>query len=371
MPKTARPSSRTRATQLQVRQALEELCGRLRPGERIPTHSTLMRTVKASERAVLRALDDLQRAGRIVRRNGVGTFVADAPADDRPSPLLSAPDGGTIVAITRPDHSFFDRCMQTLHRHVALAGMSVVCQLIAADTDTSKPLIAPIGAKKPHGFIVFHHSLEPLAWRLHEAGYRVVMVGAPPVDVVPRVPCVYGDHELGGHLATRHLLALGHRRFAFLGDDDLERTTRWSGHQRALRDARRTGIHVRTTTIPPALLAAWQKDPALAAAHIRSADGPTGIVAWNDHQAALVLAVLNRAGVRVPAEVSLVGYDNLTEGQLVHPQLTTIDQAMNHQMQAALTLLARSTPPSPAHTLVTMPTLVSRDSCAAPRRSHR
>ena len=61
-------------------QALEDHCASLDPGSQIPTHTELMRRFGASERAILFALDKLRHAGKIVRRNGVGTFVAEPPA---------------------------------------------------------------------------------------------------------------------------------------------------------------------------------------------------------------------------------------------------------------------------------------------------
>lgn len=57
-----------------------------------------------------------------------------------------------------------------------------------------------------------------------------------------------------------------------------------------------------------------------------------------------LLGMLARVGIKVPDEVSLVGYDNLPEGQGMHPALTTIDGAIDQQLQAALTLLTQPVP---------------------------
>jgi LacI family transcriptional regulator len=356
--------SRPRLDRAAAYAALEALCAGLRPGDRVPTHAELMRTLHVSERVVLAALDELQRAGKVVRRNGVGTFVAEAAGDAVAPSLLPAAGGGTIVALARPDQSFFDLCLQELHRQAAHAGLTLVCRPV--DSELSELLALPRASERPRGFVVFHRSLEPLAWRLHEAGCRVAMIGAPVIDAAPRVPCVHGDHELGGYLTARHLLELGHRRLAFQGGADAERTPRWLGVQRALAEAGRRHQGLRLTLVTDQELAAWRHEPLLAAGAVRGATAPTAIIAWNDHHAMQLVGILGRAGVQVPRDVSVAGYDNLPESAMVYPPLTTVDHALPQQVTAALGLLMRSQPPPPTYTLVTVPTLVTRGSTAPP-----
>ncbi len=177
-------------------------CGStMRPGDRIPTHLDLMRRFHASERTVLSAIDELQRLGRVVRRNGIGTFVAAGHDKERP-PLLPT-SAGTIVALARPDQSFFDHCLRELQRQAALTGATLIYRPLASALDDL--LTMPDTSTRPRGFVAFHHSLEPLAVRLQEAGCRVVMVGAPLAGAPMRVPCVHCDHELGGYMAASYL----------------------------------------------------------------------------------------------------------------------------------------------------------------------
>src|SRR5207253_5251000 len=128
-------------------------------------------------------------------------------------------NGRTIVAIAKPDQSIFDRCMDLLFRHAEAADLLLTCRLV--DPDTTPSITPPAAPDGPLGFILFSYSLAPMAKQLQDAGCRAVILGAPPADVTPEVPCVYGDHEQGGYLATRHLIDLRHRRIAFAGDDDL------------------------------------------------------------------------------------------------------------------------------------------------------
>ncbi len=349
-----------RTDKRQVARLLEEFCAALLPGDRIPTHTELMRQLHVSERAIHAGLNELQRQGRIIRKNGVGTFIAE--------PIEAGFDNAnrTIVAIARPDHSFFDRFLDLLFQHVELENLKLVCQPVDG-VDTSPLLLA--ATLRPLGFLVFGYRLLPLAKQLQANGNRVVLVGAPPADVTPEIPGIYSDHAHGGYLTTNHLIELGHRRIAYAhaGVPDLQRQRRWQGHQRALQTARRAGIALEVTFLSEAETHTWETAPKEAAAFFVRPNAPTGIVAWNDYEAIRLLATLTRAGVQAPAQVSLVGYDALPESKMVYPSLTTVEHGIQQQIYAAVDLLTRPTPVPPTHAMVIIPTLTPRESTAGPR----
>jgi len=93
---------------------------------------------------------------------------------------------------------------------------------------------------------------------------------------------------------------------------------------------------------------------------------PTGITVWNDHEAAKLLAILTRAGIRVPEEVSLIGYDNVPESNRVYPALTTIDAGIPQLIRVAVDMLTGAVPPQRSRSVMVLPTLVVRDSTAPP-----
>jgi len=366
-----RASGRQRAAQ--VVDALNQLCITLGPGGRIPTHTELMGQFGASERAVREALDAFHRSGRIIRRPGAGTFVAEPPAAEvaertaptaagLPSSLVS---GRSIVAVAATDHSFFDRSVGLFCRYAETSGYAPICRPIQ-DADQidvvgfgRSLLDATIG-----GVIVFGSYLEPLARYLYQNGARVVHYVTPPPDVA--VPTVGGDQEFGGYLMTEHLIGLGHRRIAFgHGMDCL----RWTGLQRAVRKAQRNGMPMEIESIEREL-ELWQEDPARAAAYLRAPGAPTAILCWNDEKAVRLISVLNRIGMRVPEEVSVTGYDNLPESRIAVPALTTIDPSADQMVRMAIDLIDREEPLTPSRTLL-VPSLVVRESTAPPPQSTR
>jgi DNA-binding LacI/PurR family transcriptional regulator len=369
----AEPAGR-RTKHEELTRTLRQLAVTLSPGERFPSQTELMRRYQVSDRTVLRSLEDLRREGWIVRRRGSGTFVAD-PSERSHAPPQLQPAGQSrtvaAVALSPLPSPFYQRCLDLLAHEVQAAGWSLVCHHARHDPAGEDAL--PLEALHPRGFVAFNFALYPVALRLQERGHRTVILGPPPVDVYPDVPCVYGDHEHGGYQVTRHLIELGHRRLAYvrfplLSRTALQRSFRWRGHERAMEEARRRQEEVECVLLGDETVLPWRNDPSQAAAYFRRPDAPTGLIVWNDGEAIALLSILQHAGLRVPDEVSVAGYDALPEGERTFPPLTTVDQRLDAQLRAVLDLLTRETPPPPTQCVIVVPDLVERASCGpAPR----
>ncbi|NHA66468.1 LacI family DNA-binding transcriptional regulator [Phycicoccus flavus] len=183
------------------------------------------------------------------------------------------------------------------------------------------------------------------------------------------IPTVEGDNVAGAVAATEHLLGLGHRRIAHLaGREDLESSRRREqGFRTAMAGAGlavdpasvRVGGYRRETSTAPALEL------------LDRPDRPTAVFAANDESAVAVLEVAHRLGLRVPEDLSVVGFDNLPESALADPPLTTVAQPLREMGSAALTmvvdLLRGEEPPTRRLTLPTR--LVHRSSTAPPART--
>jgi LacI family transcriptional regulator len=326
-----------------------------------------MRQFGASERSVRGALDELRRQGVIVRRQGARTYVADPNTASTGSVVSGGVETGvasrTVVAIAIPDQALFDQAMKLLVEQAKTEDVSVLCHLVTGDDAAGGQVQLPQLSEKPLGFIIFRRELLPLAEQLHAAGHRVVLVGTPYAGTIPAVPVVCGNQAFGGYLATKHLISLGHRRIAICAYGDWRQTLRGQGYERALREASRRGLEIEESFVD---LEVVKDDPASLEAVFHGPAAPTGLVVWNDHEAAFLVGVLNRLNVRIPRDVSIVGYDNLREGQILHPALTTVYSSMEQQLQAALNLLAAPAPPPSTYQLVIQPSLVYRESTAAP-----
>jgi DNA-binding LacI/PurR family transcriptional regulator len=368
---TAEPAPRIRPTRdtqraaaVRVVSELTELCTNLQPGTKLPSHTELMASLAASERTILSALEQIRRDGWIVRRPGAGTFVAERPASLREPVAESSTDTSTLTVICRPDNSYFARCAEMLHQHAEAMGLSVICRFLAPSTPVSLEQIVSIPS--PLGYILIGWDLLPLAKSLQDAGHRVIALTAPALGEWQEVPCVHADNEQGGYLAAKHLIDLGHERIAFaMVDTHPERSIRWTGHCFATREAQRAGKQIVSSTLLRSTVEGWRECLNDAAEFFQQPDAPTGLVVWNDREAVKLLTILLRAGVRVPEDVSIVGYDNLPVGETVSPALTTIDQALGQQIRMSLRLLMQDNAPSSSHTVVVTPALVMRSSTAS------
>jgi DNA-binding LacI/PurR family transcriptional regulator len=196
-----------------------------------------------------------------------------------------------------------------------------------------------------------------------------VLVGAPHHGESYGVPCVFTNHEFGGYLVAQHLIGLSHRRIAICDDDSglLIATMRGRGYLLALLEAKKARITVEYETIGPEIMQTFREDPPGAARWIRRAGGPTAIIAWNDERAMQLISLLTRAGITVPAELSITGFDNLPIGCRNHPYLTTVETGLEQQMEAAIALLTAPLAPAPDSGARFGPKLVVRESTAPPR----
>lgn len=342
----------------QVLSQLEQFCGTLPVGARLPTHTALMRDLGASERVVLRALEELHRTGRVIRRNGAGTFIAPQRETEPGSEQVAR-----LVALAEPESCFFDRCVAELFRCADAARVSLVCRPVRAGSRIGG--VAAHGERPALSYLVFGSALGPLARELQDQGQRVVLMGHALEEGHWEVPGVCSDHEHGGYLAARHLLELGHSRLAFCEGAGSDAAARWRGVQRALAEAA-APLPREVLRLPADRVREWRASPTHVAKYFRDAGAPTAVLACDDRQAATLLVALARAGVSVPREVSVVGYEASPEAERVFPTLTSIDPGLCQQLQAALRLLISPAPPPPHHTLVVLPALLARESTAPP-----
>jgi DNA-binding LacI/PurR family transcriptional regulator len=160
------------------------------------------------------------------------------------------------------------------------------------------------------------------------AGVPLVAVDA----VLTGVPHTVTDDVAGGRMATEYLLSLGHRRIGFIGDvrhptarTDLGFTAsqqRLCGYQVALQNA---GIGYDTGLVRRGPHGAANAE-ALAAELLALPDPPSAIFAASDTQAMGVLAAADRAGRRVPGELSVIGFDDIESAMLLG--LSTVRQPL-------------------------------------------
>ncbi|MET0896455.1 MAG: LacI family DNA-binding transcriptional regulator [Mycobacterium sp.] len=182
---------------------------------------------------------------------------------------------------------------------------------------------------------------------LPDAEVRALAHSVPLVSVarqVPGVDSIYADDEAGAAAATCYLLDLGHRRIAHITGIEYE------GHlqRRRAYEAVMVNAGVRPQTV---VAPGYSQDAAerTALAVLDSADRPTAVFAHNDEMALGVRQAAHSLGLRIPQDLSLIGYDNSRVAGLHGVDLTSVDQHARRLGReagaAALTRLRRDDAP--------------------------
>ncbi len=202
---------------------------------------------------------------------------------------------------------------------------------------------------------------------LDDAGLKIpVVVVAARTNVPSADPAhyVYVDQRAGARSATGHLLALGHRKIAHVAGPTgwFDASERRLGWQEKMQDAMASTIEVPAESwLAPAGYDAGKKLVDLVCAGEVSA-----VFAANDYLATGVLRAFWEAGLSVPDDVSVVGFDDLQIADYLIPSLTTVRQPFKEVGHAALTELLNSTPANNGPKVIA-PTLIIRASTAAPK----
>ena len=162
-----------------------------------------------------------------------------------------------------------------------------------------------------------HQAINAVAIR----GVPMMVWGAKLADSA--YPVVGSDNEQGGYLATRHLIQQGCQRIAILGEHHHpEAQLRYRGHQLALKEAGLKPQRELDLTTPFGADLVRQQfsgwlDKGLAF---------DGLFCMSDVAAISAVAVMTERGIKVPRQVKVVGYDDITMSAYLHPSITTVRQ---------------------------------------------
>jgi DNA-binding LacI/PurR family transcriptional regulator len=185
--------------------------------------------------------------------------------------------------------------------------------------DREERFIQMLRAKQVDGVVITPHS-EPLTLiePLVQAHIPVVVLEHD----LPGVHCIVMDELRGGRIATQHLIDLGHRRIALISREPTSAlsTQRFVGYQQALAAA---GI-----PYDPQIVLECASGQAAGAQAMQQLlalpNPPTAVFTHNDVLAMGALHAIRCAGLAVPMDISVVGYDDITSAAYLSPPLTTI-----------------------------------------------
>jgi len=340
--------------------------GRYRPGDKLPSENELSEQFGLSRQTVRQSIGELVQEGWLSREQGKGTFVSRLSGERR-----NAGMNRTVGLITT---YISDYIFPSIVRGVEAALKDRGYRLLLSSTDNRKDrereslemmlgqgvcglIVEPTRSAEGNPNFDAYMALE-----YHGIPLLMINESYPDLDC----PCVKLDDEAGGKLAADHLLKLGHRRVAgFFKTDDLQGSRRLKGFLQAHRE--------RKLPVDPALLIRYtteQKEERPQAAlreMLARPDRPTAIVCYNDQLAVALLDVVREAGLRVPEDLSVVGFDDSFLATATEIKLTTVAHPKAEMGEAAADMLVsmlESGQPPEETAKVYAPKLIVRQSTA-------
>lgn len=281
----------------------------------------------------------LNRSGPVSKQTQERVLAAVAQLGYYPNSLarglVTKRSGGIGATVTDLSDPFFGLMLKGIEERVEQGGMHLVV------TDGH----GQVHAERESLAFLTRHNADAIIAYLQQLPDREVLEWARPdrplVLIARRVPalesrCLYIDNVLGGAVATRHLLAMGHHRIAHISGPMslVDGRHRLRGYRLALEEA---GIPFDGDLVVEADFT--PNGGAAAMSRLLGRGRPfSAVFAANDQMAAGAMDVLRRRRLRVPEDVSVVGFDDLPMVRYLYAPLTTVRQPVLEMGRAAAEL---------------------------------
>jgi DNA-binding LacI/PurR family transcriptional regulator len=241
------------------------------------------------------------------------------------------------LIITDIQNPFFPEVVRAADTAARTLGYSILLGSAAYDEHRAMHYLDLMVDRRVDGMIIASSQLSEESWQwLLASPVPVIVVNAEPSD--PRVTVITSDNVGGARMAAEHLIGLGHRRIAYIrGSESFSADRpRIDGFRRACRDA---GLSAADT---PELRGdgAFEGGELAGRQLLDLGRDITAVACYNDVTAIGVLRALRSAGRHVPADISVIGCDDIAAASWVVPRLTTVGQQKSEMGSLAVERLA-------------------------------
>ncbi len=303
-------------------------------GSRQPSIKDIARLARVSHPTVSRALQNsplvsAETAARIRKIAEEQGYRASAVARG----LVTRRTRTVGLIVTSVDDPFASEVACGVEEVASDRGYAVLLANSHADPERERRVVQELAERRVDGLVVTSSRVGALYLPLlKNLDVPIVLVNDQyPGEFVHSVTIA---NQEGMRAATDHLIGLGHRRIAYLGDSNGYRsdTERLAGFQEALADAGidfERELAVEGDGRPEATMEAMNR-------LLRLKRPPTAVCCYNDMTALSVIRAVRAHGLRVPADVSVTGFDDLFFAAYLAPALTTVRHPMRRMGQMAM-----------------------------------
>lgn len=304
-------------------------------------------------------------------RDAVAAHLREAGYAPAPPVNTAAPTALLDLVVSAVEGTWANVMLSGIEGAAAETGLDVVVVLAREGVPEERDWVQRLIDRGSRGAVLALVAPTSAEYRrLTAAGIRIVALD-PHKPVSGAVPTVGASHWTGGRQAADHLIALGHKRFAVLAGTPRHQYSqaRVDGFRSAL------ATHGLDGETLPVQYGEWRRTEAAAATRVLldRPDRPSAIFACSDRMALGVFDAAAERGLRIPHDLSVVGFDDLPEARWLSPALTTVRQPVREMAELAartlLRLIAGEELQVPRVELQTR--LIERASTSAPGTPHR
>jgi GntR family transcriptional regulator of arabinose operon len=312
--------------------------GRLRTDEQMPSENEIAELFQVSRQTVRQTFGELEKEGWLYRIQGKGTFVANPHAQSRTGVQTIG------VVTTYISDYIFPHIVRGIEATLRDKGYRLMLSSTDNDKAKEREALAMMLSQPISGLII-----EPtksaegnpnvdyfLSLTYHKLPFLMINERYPELDC----PCLRTDDEAGAFLAATYVMDRGHQRVAgFFKTDDRQGVNRLKGFMRAYRD--------RGLALSPDFVVHYDtggkqtKPQAAAAALLSREERPTAIVCYNDELAVQLLETIRQVNLRVPEDVSIVGFDDSPLATATEIKLTSVVHPKSRMGSDAADMLLR------------------------------
>jgi len=228
------------------------------------------------------------------------------------------------VIVSNIDDPYFSEILQGIEDVAQGSGYSLFMAASRRDPGREQAIVQVMREHRVDGVIICSTSFSPeQSQQFHKYSIPIVVINNQAAEDYRY--SIYHDDVDGSSQVTRHLIELGHQKIAYLGNSLSGRTTmdRLTGFQKEINAA---GL-----SIPAAYIhqvpGGGPEEGLIGLDHFLDlSERPTALVCFNDMMAIGILKGLQQAGIQVPQEWSVTGFDNIIFSAYTNPPLTTFDQ---------------------------------------------
>lgn len=313
---------------------------KFKPHEKIPTESELMKMFNVSRHTIRKAIGDLVSMEYVYRIQGSGIYISDL-AEDKEN-LKNTKN--VAVLTTHISNYIFPSIIKGMEDTLYLESYSLLLSSTNNNVMFENSNLKNLLAHKIDGLI-----LEPTksAYPSQNIGYlnNIISRNIPFVTINAsyselNVPSLRVDDFKGGKLAANHLISLGHTRLmGIFKVDDSQGINRMNGFISECQD----------NNIPPS---PWQiltylseeigsSLPAKIENALKTKKRPTAIFCYNDEIAYITLTIAHNLNIKIPEELSIIGFDDSHLAVMMHPNLTSISHPKEQMGKDAANLIIK------------------------------